>query len=104
MPKPYVTTVRGDIAPEELRPVLAHEHLYCDVSVHSGKADNVLQDVGLIARELAWFKQAGGRTVVEVTPVGIGRDAGKLREIATAADVHVVSGIAFYDQSTFPAW
>jgi predicted metal-dependent phosphotriesterase family hydrolase len=104
MPKPYITTVLGDIPADELGPTLAHEHLYCDVSVHSGKADNVLHDVGLIAGEMAWFKQAGGRSIVEVTPVGIGRDPGKLREIAAASGVHVVSGIAFYDQSTYPAW
>jgi phosphotriesterase-related protein len=42
--------------------------------------------------------------VVELTPIGIGRDPGKLREIAVASGVHVVCGIAFYDQSTIPAW
>ena len=94
MSKPYVTTVLGDIAADEIGPALAHEHLYCDVSVHSGKADNVMQDVGLIAGEMEWFKKAGGRTIVEVTPIGIGRDAGKLKEIATASGVQVVCGIA----------
>lgn len=99
-----ITTVTGDIPANELGATLAHEHLYCDISVHSGRADNTLTDVPAVVEEMEWFRRAGGRTIVEVTPVGIGRDAGKLREISEASGVPVVSGIAFYDQSTYPDW
>jgi phosphotriesterase-related protein len=99
-----ITTVTGDIPANELGATLAHEHLYCDISVHSGRADNRLTDVAAVVGEMEWFRRAGGRTIVEVTPEGIGRDAGKLREISEASGVQVVSGIAFYDQSTYPEW
>lgn len=100
----YITTVTGDILASELGETLAHEHLYCDVSMHSGRADNVVQDVDLITREMTHFRAAGGSSIVELTPIGIGRDVVKLREISLASGVQIVSGIAFYDQSTYPAW
>lgn len=104
MAERMITTVTGDIPDSELGATLAHEHLYCDISVHSGRADNRLDDVAEVVGEMEWFSRAGGRTIIEVTPEGIGRDAAKLRDISVASGVRVVSGIAFYDQSTYPDW
>ncbi|MBI2441841.1 MAG: hypothetical protein HYV35_10780 [Lentisphaerae bacterium] len=100
----FITTVTGEIRAEELGPTLAHEHLYCDLSVDSGKADNRVANVELITDELACFRKAGGHSIVEVTPVGVGRNAGKLREISAASGAQIVSGIAFYDERTYPDW
>ena len=55
----------------EIGPTLAHEHLYGDLSICSGRRDNILTDAGLAIRELEFFRQAGGRTIVEVTPAQI---------------------------------
>src|SRR2546425_9563840 len=99
-----VMTVAGEITGDQLGPTLAHEHLYCDISIHSGKPDNRVMDVGLMADELSDFRNAGGCSIIEMTPEGIGRNAAKLRDISKASGVHVVSGMAFYDQSTYPAW
>ena len=104
MTRATVTTVTGDIRGDQLGPTLAHEHLYCDISVQSGRADNTLMDVPLLAGELRESLAPSGRSVLEMTPEGIGRDPVKLREISAASGVHVVSGIAFYDESTYPAW
>ncbi len=97
-------TVTGAIPAESLGTTLAHEHLHCDISHFSGKKDNVLTDAALIAEELGYYRQAGGRSIMEVTPEGIGRDPVKLREISKASGIQVISGIAFYDQSTYPEW
>jgi phosphotriesterase-related protein len=83
---------------------LAHEHLYSDFAVFSGKPDNRFTVASEVIDELAWFRQAGGRSIVEVTPEGTGRDPLQLREISRASGVQVISGIAFYEESTFPAW
>ena len=104
MSAPFITTVTGDIAAGKLGPTLAHEHLYCDVSIHSGRPDNRVMDVPLIVRELAYFRQAGGGSIVELTPEGIGRNPGKLREISEASGIPIVCGTAFYDESTYPDW
>ena len=99
-----IRTVTGEISPHELGMTLAHEHLWCDISVQSGRPDNVLHDAPLIAEELQSFARHGGRSVIELTPEGIGRDAHRLKEISLLAGLHIVSGIAFYIESTYPAW
>lgn len=101
---PFVITVTGPLPAEQLGVTLAHEHLSCDISRHSGSADNCLKAPQLITHELAWFRKAGGGAIVEVTPEGIGRDPVELREISVASGVPIVAGIAFYDESTYPEW
>jgi phosphotriesterase-related protein len=104
MCEPQIVTVTGTISAGELGPTLAHEHLHSDFSIYSGKPDNRLTVPSQVIDELAWFRRAGGRTIVEVTPEGTGRDPLQLREISLTSGVQVISGIAFYEASTFPAW
>lgn len=102
--QPQIMTVTGPIMADTLGPTLAHEHLWCDISPHSGREDNILNDVPAVAAELRSFQQAGGRSIIEVTPEGIGRSPLRLREIAEASGTTIVCGIAFYDQSVYPKW
>jgi len=99
-----VSTVTGPVAADGLGPTLPHEHLYCDLSVHSGRDDNRVTDLATMVGEMEFFRAAGGRTIVDVTPEGVGRDPAKLREISEASGVQIVSGIAFYDRVTWPGW
>jgi phosphotriesterase-related protein len=80
---PEIVTVTGPIQPSALGVTLAHEHLYCDLSKHSGRDDNDLTDIAVM--------------IAEMDPV-------KLRQLSEASGVQVVSGIAFYDHRTWPAW
>lgn len=100
----HIMTVTGAVPGDQLGPTVAHEHLYCDISVQSGRADNILTDVPAMAAELAPLHRAGGRTVVDVTPEGIGRNPAMLKAISEGSGVQVVSGIAFYTEETYPAW
>ena len=103
-PGHFVTTVTGEIPSADLGVTLAHEHIICEVSLHSGNPDNLMQDIPLMVEELVLFRQAGGHSIIEVTPEGIGRDPVKLQAISEASGVQIVSGIAFYEESTYPAW
>lgn len=99
-----VITVTGPIDPSELGVTLAHEHLWFDISTHSGRADNLVQDVALVAGELTRYRESGGRSVVETTCIGIGRDPVQLRAISEASGVNIISGISFYQEETWPQW
>ena len=99
-----VMTVTGEVPGEQLGPTSVHEHLYCDISVQSGREDNILTDVPVMVDELMYVRRAGGRTVVDVTPEGIGRNPAMLKAISDGSGVQVVSGIAFYTEETYPAW
>ena len=99
-----VMTVTGEVPGEQLGPTSVHEHLYCDISLHSGREDNSVTDVPVMVDELAYLQRAGGRTVVDVTPEGIGRNPAMLKAISEGSGVQIVSGIAFYTEETYPAW
>jgi phosphotriesterase-related protein len=87
-----------------LGPTLAHEHVIADLSIHSGNPDNVLADVQTMIDEMAHLRAAGGRSIVEATAAGVGRDPGALRAVAEASGVQIVAGIGLYDESVVRHW
>jgi phosphotriesterase-related protein len=62
-----------------------------------------LDDVGIAVAEAARFTTAGGRTIVEQTCAGIGRDPRGLVRIAAATGLNVVMGCGFYLEPSHPA-
>ena len=77
--------------------------MYFDLSAYGSK-DNVIMDPSLISEELHYFRMAGGCSVVEMTPVDIGRSAENLKKICETSGVQIVSGISLYQEYSYPAW
>jgi len=48
------------------------------------------------------FRQAGGQTLVDATPAGIGRNPLGLQRIARATGLHVVMGAGYYVAAAHP--
>lgn len=127
-----VMTVNGPIKAEKMGVTLMHEHLLNDcrcwwnppedparahlatAPVHAGILGELrmdpfvnlhncgLDDHRLAIAELAPFRTAGGRTVVDPTCRGIGRNPEKLREIAAGSGLHIVMGAGYYLQASHP--
>lgn len=127
-----VMTVDGPIPASSLGITLMHEHLVNDCRcwwnapkeperahlasepVHAGiigelrmdpfvNLDNcTLEDHRTAIAELLPFKAAGGRTVVDPTCRGIGRDPIKLRAIAKGVGLQIVMGSGYYLQCSHP--
>ncbi len=56
------------------------------------------------ADEVAHFKKAGGGTLVEVTPLGQGRDPVGLRRVSELTGVHIVASTGYYIEAGHPSW
>lgn len=127
-----VMTVNGPIPVAEMGVTLMHEHLVNDCRcwwnppkepdrahlgsdpVHAGILGELrmdpfvnlhncaLDDHQLAIAELAPFRKAGGRTVVDPTCRGIGRSPEKLREISKGSSLHIVMGSGYYLQASHP--
>ncbi|MXY45852.1 MAG: phosphotriesterase-related protein [Chloroflexi bacterium] len=124
-------TVLGAIDPSELGPTTTHEHLYIDFSFmyrhprdslsdladapitmenlgwirhnhYSNHANLQLMDVDTAISEAALYKKVGGGTIVDVTTIGIGRNATALERISRESGVHVVMGAGFYVDAVLP--
>ena len=125
----YAMTVRGPVPVSDLGPTHIHEHLHIDcrpiLRIHGypvvseapltlatatearwnpgGFPDNYHQtDVDRVVDELAPFYEAGGRTIVEVTPSHMSRDPLVLREISERSGVQVVMGGGYYLGGSHP--
>ena len=122
-------TVLGPAPVAELGPTHIHEHLYIDfrpnlklhpyavvseapLTIHTaaearwnpgGFPDNYHQtDVDQVVDELVPFSEAGGRTIVEVTPSHMSRDPMILREISERSGINVIMGGGYYLAGSHP--
>jgi predicted metal-dependent phosphotriesterase family hydrolase len=76
-----VRTVLGDIDPAELGPCDAHEHLFLDTPAQPGEA---FLEVDKAIEEARTLVDAGGRSLVDWTPIGLGRDLDGLGAVSRA--------------------
>ncbi|OLP46197.1 phosphotriesterase family protein [Rhizobium oryziradicis] len=128
-----VMTVAGPITVDEMGVTLMHEHILNDCRCwwHAPKTldrqylaegfvcmeilgelrqdpfvnkhNITLDDEPLAILELMDFARAGGKTVVEPTCQGIGRNPQALRRIAKASGLNIVMGAGYYLASSHPA-
>ena len=129
-----VMTVDGPVPTEQMGITLMHEHLNNDCSCWWNPPEDparaylvdhpitpeiyseLLQDpfvnrpnLGvnepeLVARELGYFTAQGGRTVVDPTCRGIGRDPRVLRRIARDSGTRIVMGAGYYLGTSLPGY
>ena len=129
-----VNTVLGEISSGDLGVVLMHEHLYannsgwwhcpsCKKRMHLAEEkvnigilsdlrmdpfvnkDNlVLDDVDCVIKELIEYRELGGKTIVDPTNIGIGRDPKIIKKISEATDLNIILGSGFYLEPTHPAY
>ena len=119
-------TVLGPARPDELGPTTTHEHLLIDFRVMFDppteaseifrayqpvtmenlgwvrynpfrNEDNLeLLDEGLAVSEALLFKAAGGRTIVDTTTIGIGRDPLALARVSRLTGLNIIMGAGYY--------
>lgn len=124
-------TVNGLVAAGELGITLPHEHLLIDFSCRYVPAPD---EAGLLPqpaledrwrlirspagyrtnldgtseesaiREASWFMQAGGRTIVDLTGIGLGANIEGLRRIARSTGLNVIAATGFYIDQSLPDW
>jgi predicted metal-dependent phosphotriesterase family hydrolase len=103
-PGARVKTVLGPIDPSELGVTLPHEHTQIALWHIRDRWDywELTRDAGLIADELGRFAAAGGRSLVDLTLPGVGRDPAWLVEVARATGLNVVMGAGWYREAYYP--
>lgn len=100
----HVMTVLGAIDPGTLGPTLMHEHLFVDLSGRKQDPDTRLDDVAAACREVALLQELGGTGLVEVTCLGMGRDAAKLKQVAERTGLQIVASTGFYQGAYHPPY
>lgn len=103
-----VRTILGDIEPDQLGVVNAHDHL---IRVGAGEVyldpDHQLADVDKAVEEAGYFVEASKRwaahgTVVDMCPANCGRDMRRLAEVnRRVPDLHVVAATGFHREHVY---
>jgi predicted metal-dependent phosphotriesterase family hydrolase len=100
----HVQTVLGPIEPADLGVTLPHEHTQIALWHVESRWDywQLTRDQPVILEELERFRAAGGRSLVDLTPTGVGRDPDWLVEVAQASGLNVVMGCGWYRTAYYP--
>ena len=88
-----VRTVRGDIDPDELGPCDAHEHLFLVTPAQPGEEFSELDKAIAEAETLV---AAGARSLIDWTPIGLGRDLDGLAAVSEATGLHIVAATGLH--------
>ena len=100
----HVQTVLGPIEPDELGFTLPHEHTQIALWHIPDRWDywQLTRDAPVILEELAAYRAAGGRSLVDLTPAGVSRDPAWLMDLARASGLHIVMGAGWYRSAYYP--
>lgn len=94
-----IRTVLGPVPPDRLGAVDAHEHLFLRSVALPGEE---FGDLAPMTEEALAVKESGIDTVVELTPVGLGRDPGRLAALSEATGLHVIAATGFHRDAHYP--
>jgi phosphotriesterase-related protein len=101
-----IQTVLGPIEPAHLGVTLMHEHTLVDAWEWGGRLgyDSTVDDEELLVEELAFYRDAGGSALVDVTPIGLRRDPSGMRRLAQATGLHIIMGCGWYRERVYPSY
>ncbi len=132
--KGKIQSVLGIMEPDALGLTLAHEHIVsdgsawlveaeeatekhmarCKVSLETlwwiryhwfqNRDDLLMLDEAEAIEELTHFARAGGRSVVEMSNIGLGRDPLALARISRATGLNIIMGSGYYLAVSLPAY
>jgi phosphotriesterase-related protein len=94
-----VNTVTGPTPASELGVTLMHEHIITDLRAPAERkqGDYDAEEAFRVALpKLRELKQAGCATLVEITPLHIGRDAATLARLARESGLHIICATGIY--------
>lgn len=102
-----VQTVRGPVDPKSLGVTLMHEHILVDfigadrVSRDRYDPEEVFQ---VALPHLRRLRELGCQTLVECTPMFLGRDPVLLRRLSEASGLHLITNTGLYKAPYLPAY
>jgi phosphotriesterase-related protein len=98
-PAGAIQTVAGPIVAADLGVTLMHEHIVTDLRDPNERRDgdyNRDEAVRVALPYLETLRKAGCRTLVEITPIHIGRDPEALRALAGKSGLNIVCATGIY--------
>src|SRR5688572_3968559 len=95
-----VMTVTGPLPTDEMGVTDAHDHLYLRSPLLGGEE---IEDPAIVEAETRDGLRSGIATIVELTPIGLGRQPAALRALSGKTGVHIVGATGYHRDAHYPA-
>ncbi len=104
-----INSVRGEISADDLGFTLMHEHVMVVDSFMRCQVPGWFDRDGFMKKvvdELSRAAQKGVRTIVDATPINLGRDISIIREASEESGVNIIASTGFYwyDEPWMEGW
>jgi 5-phospho-D-xylono-1,4-lactonase len=99
-PDASVMTVSGRRLVSTLGVIDAHDHLFLDSPALAGHS---IDDVDRVTEEVRDARTSGIECIVEMTPIGLGRNPAAMRRVAEATGVAVIAATGYHRDAHYPA-
>lgn len=101
--------VLGEIDTSELGFTLMHEHIFIANSAMRQAFPGWVDEPAAVAfatAEARAARECGVRTIVDLTPINLGRDIHIIREVAEAAEIQVIAatGLYYHEEPWMAGW
>ncbi len=100
-----IQSATGPIGSDELGFTLMHEHVLVmswNYRMQYPDAFDRESELALAVEQLNEAQAAGVKTIVDLTPIDLGRDAAYIREAAERSGMQIIVATGFYHQHPFP--
>jgi len=104
---PELITTLGPVNPSAAGMILPHEHIYVDMQANSRPTDFCVPAadvIALMAPEVHRARALGVQTLVDCTPVGVGRRADLVKAVSESTGMPVVVPTGTYREPWIPRW
>jgi phosphotriesterase-related protein len=95
-----INTVLGPISADKLGTTLIHEHIHCSLPGQEGSAPIGFDERKAIAAECALVleevKSYGLVSILDATPLDLGRDVELIREVSAISGINIVCSTGYY--------
>lgn len=98
--EPVVQAVTGRVPVKSLGVTDAHDHLFLRSPALSGQE---IDDAARVTAEVEDAAATGVRTIVEATPIGLGRRPDLMSQLSEATGVTVIGATGFHRDAHYPA-
>jgi phosphotriesterase-related protein len=95
-----VMTVTGPLPTDEMGVTDAHDHLYLRSPLLGGEE---IDDPAIVEAETRDGARSGIATIVELTPIGLGRQPAALRALSEKTGVHIIGATGYHRDAHYPA-
>jgi len=93
-------TVTGPLPTDEMGVTDAHDHLYLRSPLLAG---DEIDNPDAVTEEVRDGVRSGLATIVELTPIGLGRRPDVLRRVSEATGVHIIAATGYHRDAHYPA-